>query len=197
MSSNEAQQLARRVLVEMGDDWATNGDNGAPSLRKTHSPESTFHQACRFHDTYRLLTENLGKDSELDFHRLQMHVPRMMLLAFTCELYLKSIIHLQSGKPTAGHYLDRLFREIQEPFRETFIGALVNAEGVIKVDFWKDMSILSNAFVKARYLNEEVPSGEFNFNLLVWINTLSEAYLASQRPDWKLRYERMASPEES
>ncbi|MGI4946540.1 MAG: hypothetical protein ACRYHQ_39280 [Janthinobacterium lividum] len=196
MPGIEAQTLARKALIEMGDDWKNGGDNETPRLKKAHTAEATYHQARRFYDAYNALTETLNEGPAMGVHILQMQVPRVTLLAFSCELFLKSLIHHQTRKPANVHRLDLLFGKLNEPFKMNFVSALIDTGCVADGDFDKQLAGVSNAFVKLRYLNEEIPDGVFNSELLLWICALADGYFAAQEPDWKLRYEHMAAPDE-
>lgn len=74
-------------------------------------------------------------------------VPGAVCAAFSCELYLKYIVFMETGKHIRGHKLELLFKECSDRSQQSLIER--------RNDIFEVIQRNSDHFVKARYAHEE------------------------------------------
>lgn len=153
-----------------------------------HTSEQTYHQACRFHDASQILSNFSTANSASNPVSAHIHIPNTALVGFTCELYLKSLIHYQTGEPEKGHELHKLFSRIQEPLKTNLRIILENIDGIVKEDFYSELIVVSDIFTKWRYFNEGMPTGTFNTSILHAISFFCRDFLGRHNPEWVVHY---------
>lgn len=170
------------------------GSMKARRSRKPINPLAVFRHGERFHYGYNAL--GMASDPHL---QAAQGTPQIVLGAFTVELYLKCLLHLQGRRVPDTHLLQMLFHALdtktQQAFREGWDAHMATdpqlqriipvAERVsgksIGHDFDWHIAAANRAFVEIRYAYEEAPrTGFFLGSFLSWIRN----YILSKRPEW-------------
>ncbi len=85
----------------------------------------------------------------------------IMNLAFSIELFFKSIILKEMNKKVKGHMLDELYAELDSALKTEIKDKVENMYGK-NLDFYKELIINAKSFEKARYFYE----GKIEINIL-------------------------------
>ena len=99
----------------------------------------------------------------IDFKTFQMlPIPAITCIAFSCEVYLKTIIFYFGPSIPKTHDLKRLFYLLPEDIRDNIQKAYNNPS-----KFANDLDDTKEYFVTSRYLYEK-ESWRFNIDFIVW-----------------------------
>jgi hypothetical protein len=148
--------------------------------------------ALRFHHTVRFLR---GKSVDATWVAV-LSVPAMVLSAFTSELFLKTLVCLDTGRMVEGHDLEKLYRllktETKKAIREGWDAYIPSQEKTLKAieaqigrtiprDLESSLRSGSRSFIDLRYMHEGTPSSEF---YILDLPNILHAVIISKRPDW-------------
>jgi HEPN domain-containing protein len=178
--------------------------------RQKHNidPSKIFVQAHRFFRATKMLYEK-AKDDPLGPDELVL--PAATLSAFTCELFLKCLICIESGDVPRGHNLQALFEklsvstkarveEMWDEYAKHMAPSWDQGELDMGLKIARDLpsaiSAGSRAFELIRYRHEDHPD-DFQYNLDVLPHMLG-CIAFELRPDWKeIRDQRIKTPSEN
>ena len=134
------------------------------------------------HSAHNLLSTTV-QQHQSDENILMMMIPDIIICAFTCELYLKSILYKEQISFERVHNLDELFyllkKETQDFIEEETINGLRHYAPNRKYDFKISLKDNGNAFVQTRYFYEKNLSIDYLFlNVFVKVleHTSKEVY---------------------
>lgn len=93
-------------------------------------------------------------------------IPTIVLKAFSCELFLKSLVI--TGKIKKDHELDKLFNNLsqndKDSIKERVVNAMKNSQGTYdENNFNTDLNNIANAFVDWRYFYENPKTINLDF----------------------------------
>lgn len=118
------------------------------------------------HSAHNLLSEVVNK-SQNNEDILMMIIPDIVICAFTCELYLKSILCKQNIKFEHMHKLDELFDlldgDTQKYIEEETLRGLYRFEPNKKYVFKDSLKTNGNSFIDVRYFYEHSMSIDYLF----------------------------------
>jgi hypothetical protein len=83
--------------------------------KKRIDPEAIFLHAVSFHLAFRVLHEYKPSHPS---GAGALHLPASVLSAFTCELFLKALICIETGRVPTGHLLLNLFSRLSASTRK-------------------------------------------------------------------------------
>ena len=161
-------------LLEMGEKLVRQFGPGTPEL-------NAYALATQFHSgALRCLTiiDQPGGGFEMDM------APGIVCLAFTAELYLKTLHLARHGKAPRGHKLHVLLGNLP-PDLQGYVGErYALRSGRVSVDFRADIQAFGNAFADWRYVYEGPDSMHLELGrLLQFTSALFEA-IQRERPNW-------------
>jgi hypothetical protein len=169
------------------------------SIPKNVSSDKIFMSAEGFRIAHKLLC-----DVDMPIHqRMQTGTSQIVLSAMACELYLKCLVHMETGKLEWGHQLKHLFDRLEVPTKKT-ICSMWDVEvaprhkdewdayeRIIRIAVPRDLpmalKLANQAFEKLRYSYEGniADVGYLLGGDLPWI---LRRVILSRRPEWaKLR----------
>ncbi|MGE0930893.1 hypothetical protein [Peijinzhouia sedimentorum] len=104
------------------------------------------------------------RDDIYESRYLNLAIPSIVILSFSCELQLKAIIRLELNKISTGHSLLNLYKELSDKSR-TSIYSSVNAVMKDKsgYDFLEYLKNCSSVFIEWRYFHEDYRELNFKF----------------------------------
>ena len=115
--------------------------------------DQIFHNATNFHESAQRCFENRPEgDGRASFPIMAAIVG----LAFACELYLKALYFLETGKTRDGrtHRLNVLFAALGEETKEAVAAKYDERRRGLDLDLNDDLLTFANAFVDFRYVYE-------------------------------------------
>lgn len=126
------------------------------------------------HSAHNMLNAVINKEQNNE-GILMMMIPDIILCAFTCELYIKSILFKEKIKFKRVHNLDDLFylldKETQEFIGEETIKGLKHYAPELEYNFKEKLKNNGDAFAQARYFYENGLSVDYLF-LNVFVKVL-------------------------
>ena len=100
----------------------------------------------------------------IDFKTFQMlPIPALTCLAFSCEVYLKTLLLYFGSSIPNTHDLQKLFDLLPENIRDDIQKAYNNPS-----KFTNDLDDIKEYFLTSRYLYEE-EAGNFSFVFILWL----------------------------
>jgi hypothetical protein len=143
--------------------------------------DQIFANALNFHEGAQRCFENRQQgDGRSSFPIM----PGIVGLAFACELYMKSLFVMETGKPkaTGTHRLNVLFAALSEETRAAIAERYGDRRRGLNLNLQSDLVTFANAFVDFRYVYEG-KAGEMDIvGLAQLAASLYEATLR-KRPD--------------
>ena len=85
-----------------------------------------------------------------------LYIAAMTNIAFSCEMYLKTLYYIENKKYKKGHKLNELFNSLSEELKSRIIEKM----SYDKLDFQAKLISHSNAFEKWRYYHEWTKTSE-------------------------------------
>lgn len=125
--------------------------------------KSTFLQAKEYHLASTILTKQ--HEANFEGEKIYLISSSYSLAAFSCELYLKTILLLY-GKDAHGHKLLELYSKLPEVEKIKII-KFFEVYDLSQEKFTKELEDISQAFVVIRYSNE-LKSIAFNGKFLAY-----------------------------
>jgi hypothetical protein len=120
--------------------------------------EQIFRQASEFHEgAQRSLEHRTGSDGQSSFP----FVSAVVGLAFACELYLKALYALETGKTRTGHRLNVLFAGLPAHIQRAVTERYEARRRGLGARLATDLVTFSNAFAEWRYVYE-MAAGEMD-----------------------------------
>jgi HEPN domain-containing protein len=170
--------------------------------KKRIEPEAIFLHAVSFHLAFRILHEYKPPHPS---GAGALHLPASVLSAFTCELLLKALICIETGRVPTGHHLLNLFNRLSASTRERIEeiwsayaaahasrwGEVESSIGVsLARDLLTALKVASKTFELARYYYEE--REEFQFYLGALPDMLRKVAF-ELKPDWAKHAEKCSN----
>lgn len=124
-----------------------------------------YYTACKFSDCADFC---MREQEERETFQYFYDDPAIVNAAFSCEVFLKLLLHLEQIDCQKSHRLKQLFEMLPPEIMET-----VKYQTIQKYGFWKDpwgqdiLSQVSDAFEKCRYFYEidRTKSGSIHFDI--------------------------------
>ena len=157
-------------------------------MRKSFPAEGTYQQAKRFLSSFEILTAYIEERFHTEKHVINMSVPALVNLAFSCELFFKCIIHFENERQEGGHNLSSLFHKLPTTTKTFIYDVLYGSSIFHKENFDSDITSVADAFAGWRYLNEGISAGSINTKFLRALVFSSCFYVEEKFPEWKTRY---------
>ena len=125
------------------------------------------------HTAHNLLSRAINSKSMGDEVKI-MIIPDIIICAFSCELYLKAIIHSVCGKVCDLHRLDELYKlippDIQQCIQQETLEGLKTYAPNRKYNFEETLRKNGNLFIDARYFYEKNIDADILFlNILIQV----------------------------
>lgn len=139
-----------------------------------------FNIGVSFHSMARSCVDQLVDQDEFEADC----VPMVVNYAFSCELYLKSLILRRGGKHKKLHYLDSLYRELTAPEREGILSLYKNHTKCTDDEFEEELAGFRNAFKDWRYNHEAKALRVIEVQALIFFTTCVYLFLRETCPDW-------------
>lgn len=118
------------------------------ALKYEYKVYKMFKHGCKFYDCAIMCQ---------DVHELREHfdfkVPEIVNMAFSCEVFLKTIIVIE-GKKVKGHKLKELWNELNPCYAQMIMDELKSVTELEQDDILASIENISNAFAEWRYLYE-------------------------------------------
>jgi hypothetical protein len=131
--------------------------------KMSYTAKDIYNSANNFLAAANVLNEKLSETNDIGTYI----APIITNTAFTIELYLKCIYMIEKGRPTQGHYLDKLYGQLSKESRdmiEAIYDMLVSQSPTVMIlkqkvpDMRTDLNSvlkeMSRAFIKWRYSYE-------------------------------------------
>lgn len=157
----------------------------AEAARREPVPIETvmFGTAVGFHEAaQRSFEQRAHADGTVSFPV----VPAIVSLAFACELYLKALHALSTGKGRQGHRLNVLFAGLAQDHIEKIEGRFCERTGKSPADLRADLAAFGNAFVEWRYVYEQ-KSAQIDVQALGQLAATLYEVGTELRPEWVQR----------
>lgn len=105
----------------------------------------------------------------------------VVCLAFSVELYMKSLLRLIEGKPPRGHNILELYRRLPKQVQqEIYIHPSIANYGWSPSEFERQITAISDGFEKWRYAHEFGTVGYNSYFALVFIEAMKSAIAAAR-----------------
>jgi HEPN domain len=124
--------------------------------------------------------------------------PAIVSIAFSAELFLKSLLLSQHKSTKHTHRLDKLFNDLESSTQARIIKESCKSKKITTSKFRKYLSNVSNAFVEWRYVFEG--TGRIEIDVLFEISRSIYIYCRELHPDWNVDdylHSRIRSPLET
>lgn len=120
-----------------------------------------FNLANAYKNSYNIISDfanvKFPIQGRIDQAKLLCNIPAATLAAFSCELFMKSMLYAEDTSVIRLHDLSELFKklqsEAQRQIRENTCSkydALSNKQ----IDFYKELDVCANLFITSRYCYE-------------------------------------------
>jgi hypothetical protein len=110
--------------------------------------------------------------------------PMIACYAFAAELYLKSLVVLDTGGVIPGHRLNVLFNRLRAETQKSIAERYRNLLNATETDLREALSDLGAAFVDWRYIYESDPGRHIDVRALVHFVQSLFAEIRARRPGW-------------
>lgn len=143
-----------------------------------------YWQGERFLAAYRKLREQIVSEMELRKEQGLLLIPAYILLAFSCELFLKSLL-LGQGTRKSGHSLGDLFSDLDARMKSEIKFEIESQPRGNDPGFDADLDVSSRTFVDWRYLYERSQGKEVRVEFLERLAFELTSRILASNPGWK------------